>query len=89
MKTKVKRVLLLVVGWLFIVFGIVGLFLPVLQGVLFIVVGLIILSSEYVWAHNLLAKLRRRFPKISQAGDAATAKASIWLRRLSRQRQPD
>ena len=89
MNTHVKRVLVLIVGWAFILFGIVGLFLPILQGILFILIGLIILSSDYVWAHHLLTRLRQRFPKISHAADKASQKVSAWLKRLSRQRSPD
>ena len=55
----------------------------------FILIGLIILSSEYIWAHHLLTKLRARFPKISRTADGAALKAGGWLRRLSRQRGPD
>ena len=89
MKTGTKRILVLIVGWGFIGLGIVGLFLPILQGVLFLFVGLMILSSEYVWAHHLLRKLRRRLPKIGRVADRATEKASVWLRRLSGQPKPD
>ncbi|HEY1272696.1 MAG TPA: PGPGW domain-containing protein [Terriglobales bacterium] len=85
--SRLKRVLLLIAGWGFLLFGIVGLFLPVLQGILFILIGLIILSSEYVWAHHLLARLRSRFPGISRKADEAAAKASAWMRRFSGQRQ--
>ena len=89
MNARIKRVLVLIVGWCFILLGIVGLFLPILQGVLFLLIGLIILSSEYVWAHHLLAKLRQRFPKVSSTADEAMARASRWLRHLSRQREGD
>ena len=89
MNRHVKRILALIIGWVFILFGIVGLFLPVLQGILFILIGLTILSTEYVWAHHLLAKLRQRFPKIAHAADHASAKAAGWLRFLSRQRSVD
>ena len=89
MNARIKRVLVLIVGWGFILLGIVGLFLPILQGVLFLLIGLIILSSEYVWAHHLLAKLRQRFPKISGTAEEATKRATGWLRHLSRQREGD
>jgi uncharacterized membrane protein YbaN (DUF454 family) len=89
MNVQVKRAAILILGWCFILLGVVGLFLPILQGVLFLLVGLIILSSEYVWAHQLLAKVRQRFPKISATADAATKKAARWLRHLSRQREHD
>ncbi|MBZ5649568.1 MAG: PGPGW domain-containing protein [Acidobacteriia bacterium] len=83
MTSGTKRILILIVGWAFILLGIVGLFLPILQGVLFLLVGLIILSSEYVWAHRLLTRLRERFPKMGRTADQATAKAAAWLRRIS------
>ena len=89
MNTQVKRVAILILGWCFILLGIVGLFLPILQGVLFLLIGLIILSSEYVWAHHLLAKLRQRFPKISATAEDATKRAAGWVRHLSRQRERD
>ena len=78
MQATVKKILLLFVGWGFILLGIVGLFLPVLQGVLFLIVGLLILSSEYVWAHQLLQKIRAHFPGLSSRLDEATAKARRW-----------
>ena len=89
MKPGVKRILVLVAGWSFILLGIAGLFLPFLQGVLFILVGLIILSSQYARARLLLRKLRERFPKVGRIADTAAAKAANWLQRLSRQRNTD
>ncbi|MGH9501287.1 MAG: PGPGW domain-containing protein [Terriglobales bacterium] len=89
MKPYTKRILVLISGWTFILLGIVGLFLPILQGVLFLLVGLIILSSEYVWAHRLLTRLRERFPKLGRTADQATARATAWLRRISGQGKTD
>lgn len=89
MKSHTQRILILITGWTFILLGIVGLFLPILQGVLFLLVGLIILSSEYVWAHRLLTKLRERFPKLGRTADRAKAKAAEWLRRISGQSKTD
>jgi uncharacterized membrane protein YbaN (DUF454 family) len=84
-----KRILILIVGWAFILLGIVGLFLPILQGVLFILIGLIILSSEYVWAHHLLTRLKERFPKLGRVADQATQKAKAWMQRLTGQPRTD
>jgi uncharacterized membrane protein YbaN (DUF454 family) len=87
MNSVVKRVLVLCAGWAFILVGIAGLFLPVLQGVLFILIGLVILSSEYVWAHHLLGKLRTRFPGLSAKAAEASEKAREWMKRLFGQHQ--
>lgn len=74
-----RRWLVLLVGWTFIVLGILGLFLPVLQGVLFLLIGLIILSSEYVWAHRVLAKLRVRVPRLAHVFEEAAHRARGWV----------
>ncbi|PYV56714.1 MAG: hypothetical protein DMG91_08680 [Acidobacteria bacterium] len=82
MTAKVKRFLLILTGWAFVALGIVGLFLPVLQGILFLLIGLVILSAEYTWAQRLLQKLRDRFPKIGAVADQASAKATAWMHRV-------
>jgi uncharacterized membrane protein YbaN (DUF454 family) len=53
MKPRNTRILVLIAGWSFILLGIVGLIFPFLQGGLFILVGLIVLSSQYAWARLL------------------------------------
>jgi len=72
-----------IVGWTFIVLGIAGLFLPVLQGILFLMIGLIILSSEYAWARHLLEKVRARFPKAAERFHEASQKARAWMNRTT------
>jgi len=84
MQPRAKRIVVLIVGWSFILLGIVGLVLPFLQGVLFILIGLFILSSQYAWARLLLSKLRKRFPGIVRAAHIAAAKAAEWLKRIFR-----
>ena len=86
MKLHIKRVLLLIAGWGFILLGIIGLVLPFLQGVLFILLGMIILSSQYAWARFLLVKLRKRFPRLAGVADQCAAKAATVLKRFSRDR---
>jgi len=82
MTRGVKKALALVAGWTFIVLGVIGLFLPFMQGILFLMIGLTILSSEYVWAHHLLTKVRARFPRIAIFSDRARVKATGWMRRV-------
>ncbi len=77
-RKQLKRIGVQLVGWVFIVLGIAGLFLPVLQGILFLLIGLLILSTEYAWAHHFLAKLQRRFPKISRHFEQARQRAERW-----------
>jgi len=54
----------IILGWLFVLAGFAGLFLPVLQGILFLLIGLVIFSHEYRWAGRLLSRIRSRFPRV-------------------------
>ena len=75
-----KRIVIIASGWLFIALGIAGLFLPVLQGILFLLIGLVILSTEYHWARRLLGYVRNRFPKLDSVIKAAHEKAASILK---------
>lgn len=70
-----NRTVNLTVGWAFILLGIAGIVLPILQGFLFIVVGLLFLSKEYVWAGKMLLWLKgwvgKHFPKTAKVFDNA------------------
>jgi len=58
-----KGILLEIVGWTFIVAGIAGLFLPILPGIIFLLAGLVILSTRHHWARRWITRLRERFPQ--------------------------
>jgi len=89
MQARIRRLLILTLGWSLVLLGIAGLVLPFLQGLLLILLGLIVLSSEYQWARRLLKKLEARFPKVSSAARAAIANANQWLKRHSFRRDKD
>ncbi len=82
MKSKIKKACWLALGWGFIILGIAGLFLPILQGILFLLIGLIILSSEYIWAHRVLTRLKRHFPGFAEQSAKASRKAAHWFAKL-------
>jgi uncharacterized membrane protein YbaN (DUF454 family) len=52
------RIFRLVAGWTLVGLGVIGLFLPVLQGFLFIFSGLALLSTESPWARRVLTRLK-------------------------------
>ncbi len=72
---RLKRAIWLLAGWALLLAGCVGLFLP-FPGVALIVLGLLTLSSEYVWANHLVARLRNRFPKTVGAVERYSGKAA-------------
>lgn len=75
---KMTKAVMQLVGWMFLVAGIAGLFLPFLQGILFIFVGLMILSSQYQWAQKVLVHAGKRFPKMAERLDEFLEK--MWKR---------
>ncbi len=77
--------MLLTLGWIFLLLGVAGLFLPVLQGILFLLVGVYLLSLGSARARLLRQRARRwlrnRYPdKVGQL-EAWEAKAMAWLKR--------
>ena len=77
-----RRIAILTAGWFFIVLGVLGLFLPFLQGILFLLVGMLLLSRESVIARRLLDRLRERFPTLGRHMDGAEAWSKKQWRRL-------
>ncbi|MFV2071467.1 MAG: PGPGW domain-containing protein [Thermoanaerobaculales bacterium] len=78
MQKRIRRIAVLTLGWALIALGVVGLFLPVLQGVLFIFLGLYLLSRESAAARRLLDKLRARYPSVD-------ARLHSWRERFRRE----
>jgi uncharacterized protein len=77
-----RRWLTLGFGWTFLVLGVLGLFLPILQGVLFLLIGLFILGQHQPWARRLLRRVERRFPRAAAKVHEARERADGWLGRL-------
>ena len=66
------------VGWPLLILGIVGLALPFLQGILFIVVALTLLAPEIPLFGRVIEALKKRFPAVFEK--AAEMKASLKRR---------
>ncbi len=77
------KLAMLGLGYVFLVLGVLGLFLPVLQGVLFLTVGLLILSRHAPWAERLLARLKARYPTFARSVVAAEELAQRWMDRIA------
>jgi hypothetical protein len=70
MNSRMKTIWINILGWTFLVLGILGFFLPFLQGILFTLIGLYLLSKTSPWAKRLLDRLRERYPKMAAKSDA-------------------
>jgi uncharacterized membrane protein YbaN (DUF454 family) len=78
-----RRLIFLTLGWVFVLLGIAGLFLPVLQGFLFLGIGLFLLSRRQAWAGRLLERLRRHYPQTAESLERAEQRARDWTHRWS------
>ena len=67
-----------IVGWPLLILGIVGLALPFLQGILFIVVALTLLAPEIPLFGRVIEALKKRVPGVFEK--AAEMKASLKRR---------
>ena len=67
-KTK-RRLFRMAAGWFFIVLGILGLFLPILQGFLFLAVGAFLLAPYIPVFRKIRSRLYAKYPKIHHTID--------------------
>lgn len=51
----------LISGWLCIALGVVGIVLPILPGIPLLIIGLVLLSTQYHWAHRGMVWMKARF----------------------------
>jgi uncharacterized membrane protein YbaN (DUF454 family) len=91
MNARIKGLLIWWLGWGFVVLGILGLVLPVLQGILFLLIGLSLLSQQSPWAARILHRLRERFPAVAQKYSEGIAKAKEFQMNLFKKKpkQPE
>lgn len=82
-----KRITKVVIGWFFLVLGVIGCFLPILQGILFMTVGLFFLAEESPLLQKHLKRYEQKYPeqfqKIHAFRDAVKQKLRklLWWRR--------
>lgn len=78
MLKKTKQTLVLVLGVLFILFGLVGLVLPFLQGILFLIIGVLLLSAYSPSIREKFQSYTRRYPKLHYW----VLRAEAWIERI-------
>jgi uncharacterized protein len=61
---QLLKILRIALAVFIIVLGIAGLFLPILQGVLLLLIGFFLLSREIPWVHRQWLRLRKKYPTL-------------------------
>ena len=63
MRSQIKRLIRIVLGCLLLLLGLAGLVLPVLQGWLFLAMGVIVLSRDIPLFAQIEHRITARFPR--------------------------
>ena len=66
LKTPLKRVALLVFGWVLVLGGIIGLFLPIVPGGILIAAGTLMLTPQCAWLRRAIEKCHARSHDLSR-----------------------
>ncbi len=53
----------LIVGWVCIALGLLGIILPIIPGIPLLIGGLVLLSTQYHWAHRSVLWMKAHFRK--------------------------
>jgi hypothetical protein len=75
-----KRLIHYALGYSFVFLGVLGIFLPILQGILFLVVGFVLLARVSPRVRLQRMRLRRRYPKWAERYDEWESVAKDWIK---------
>ena len=80
---KLARIKWLIIGGGFVLLGVVGLFLPILQGILFLVIGIMCLAKGSATVRAYKMGFKKRFPRIGSKLTFLENKARSWRKKRS------
>ena len=72
------RTFRIVLGTILLVLGVAGLALPLLQGLLFIILGVLLLAKDIPLFARIAGWLRSRFPRISRMAEDTKRRITEW-----------
>jgi len=78
-----QRIAVVALGWILMIGGIVGLFLPFVPGAFLIVAGALMLKPQRGWLRRALETCRVRFPVLERAFKRFPTWGKRWQSRLS------
>jgi hypothetical protein len=80
-RKPLQRIAVVALGWILMIGGIVGLFLPFVPGAALIVVGALMLRPQRAWMRTL-EECRMRFPVLGRAFGRFSAYGENWHSRF-------
>jgi len=78
MYRHLKRLLVLLLALIAFIIGFLGIVLPLLPGIVFIAIGLLLLSLYFPSLREFISRHTVRFPKLHQA----IAEVELWIEKI-------
>lgn len=78
MQKKIKKVIVLTIGIIFIIFGLLGLVLPFLQGIIFLAIGFFLISFYFPKVYLWIERHTKKYPRLSEK----IKKIEVWIRKF-------
>ena len=76
---KMKRK---IVGWVCLILSGIGAILPIIPGILFFMLAVVLLKDNSTFVRWLWYQCQARIPKFKELSDAAMPKVNLWLSKL-------
>ncbi|MFA5931942.1 MAG: hypothetical protein WC793_01000 [Candidatus Paceibacterota bacterium] len=78
MRRKIKKIAILIIGAIFILLGLLGLVLPLLQGILFLAIGFSLIFFYFPDVRSWLNEHTKKYPHLF----IAIEKVEKWLTKI-------
>ena len=82
-----KRLTILGLSCVFLLLGLIGILLPVIPGMVFLITGMYLLSLESLWLSNRLEVIGQKYPKFAKVNKFARGKALQIINNICSERQ--
>jgi uncharacterized membrane protein YbaN (DUF454 family) len=82
-RDRLRRYVLMSLGWPMVVFGIVTFPLPLVPSTTIAVIGLLLLSQVHPWARAIVVRARRRWRPLNRAYGYARRRLHDWQGRAA------
>ena len=71
--TLVRRIVIAIIGSILVVAGLIFVPLPVVPGWAVVIAGLLVLSTEFEWAHRLMERIKQQLGRFQSGSKPSVA----------------
>ncbi len=71
-----------IVGWICLILGALGSIIPIVPGILFFMLAVVLLKDDSIFVRWLWYQCQARIPKFTELSDSVMPKVNIWIKKL-------